>query len=948
MQFRWADFLLDLDARTLERGGAIVPVPARVFDLLALLLRNQGRLVSDAAIRRELWSGVSVSDASLRQLLKEARRAIGDDGRRQAQIETVRGRGVRWLVPVSTDTRADAAFVGRADVLAAVEREIEEVAAGCGGATLISGRAGIGKTSTLVEIAARAEARGFRVLEAWARTGSEAAPYSLWSDVAEALGAPALKEASGDFPASSGIAESNRFARFRGVEHAILRSARERPLLLGFDDLQFADRESLALLRFLAPALRHGRAWIVGTHRPLPAGDAQTGDLAALAADGATRVIELRGLHAAEVRAVVAAHLRASLGEGASGMLGLRTGGSPLLALEVARSLAAGGVSLAAVSAAEIEDSVALGLAPLLARRLAALSPASRRLLEVAATIGGAFDPELVSTVTGSPREELDRGLGEAERHGLIERQFERAWRFSHPLFAEAVASELAARGATPAVHRRIFDALEASGDADAFRLATHALGAGDRIDSAAAVAQLRLAAQAAGRTNALADAETWQRRAVELAESASLPAVELCDLHRELGEIALGSSSLIAARVAFERSAGLARATGDAVRLSRAALGYAHRTFLLASADPVLDWLRAAEASPSGDDSLEARVSARLGAELLISGRARNAEAEAMMRDGLARARQLGDPLTLGRVLCDVSIARFDSADVRGDLAAAQEIASCGRQAGDVEIEFRGLAAVATACLECGDRDGLDGAFEACERFTEQFPMPYARSVTQGMAAMHALLDGHLDAAAAAIAASERSIRGTGSLGLLMIVGLQRYALAREQGDVGRALPALEQARLRFPEQLGLSALAGIAHALIGNAELARDAADVVLARHAELPHDRGRAPTLAVVAELSSLVGSRPLAEALEPLLAPFSDRHAVTGNAAVYFGSLAHALGFVCAVQGRRREAIRHFEHALRAHEALRSPAWCNRSAEALARLRRPPSKVVKLVS
>jgi hypothetical protein len=160
--------------------------------------------------------------------------------------------------------------------------------------------------------------------------------------------------------------------------------------------------------------------------------------------------------------------------------------------------------------------------------------------------------------------------------------------------------------------------------------------------------------------------------------------------------------------------------------------------------------------------------------------------------------------------------------------------------------------------------------------------------------------------------------------------------------------MPLLDQARLRFPEQLGLTALAGVGHALIGGPQPSREAADLVLRKLDALPYDRGRLPTLAIAAELAHLVDSRPLAEALEPHLAPFAGLHAVTGNAAVYFGSVSHALGFVAAAQDRRREAIQHFERALLTHEALRSPLWRKRSAEALAKLRRPPSKVVKLVS
>jgi len=947
MQFRWADWRLDVDARVLAQNGEPRPVSPRVFDLLALLLRNRGRAVAETVLRRELWPTVSVSDASLRQLLKEARHAIGDDGRRQAQIETVRGRGLRWVAPVSID-RADAVFVGREDVMRALEAELERVESGRGCLALISGSAGIGKTSTLAEISARAEARGWRVLKTWARAGAEADAYSLWVEIAQQLGVDALETTRPELPASSGISESNRFARYRSVERAIAREARDRPLLVAFDDLQFADRESLALLRFLAPVLRESRAWIVGTHRPLAAGDVPTRDLAALAADGATRAIELRGLYAGEIRALIGAHLGTALGESASGALTRRTGGSPLLALEVARALSAEGALLDDASPRQIEERVALGLAPLLRRRLAALAPVSHRLLQAAAAIGDVFDRELARAAADCSREELERALAEAERVALIERDSEQTWRFAHPLFAEALAHELAERGASAAVHKRLYETLEARGEPDAFRIASHALGARDLVDPGVLVARLQRAARAAWRIHAVADAETWQRRAIEVAETASLAPLDICDLHQELGELALGASGLIVARGSFGRAARLAHSAGDAVRLTRAALGYAHRTFLLGATDSVLDWLRAAHASPCGDPALEARVSTRLGVELLVASGSHAVEAETLIRRGLEGARRVNDPLTLGRVLCDVAIARFGGTNPRAELATAREIVSCGQQAGDIEIEFRGLSAIATACLESGDRAGVDGALAACERFVAHFPSAYARSVTRGVAAMVALLDGRSDDAEAAIADSERDIRSSGSLGLLVMVGLQRYSLARDRGDLERVLPLLDQGRTRFPALIGLCALAGVAHGIVGNAEVAREAAEFVLAGIGELPHDRARLPALANAAELSHLAGCRPLADALAPELAPFAGLHAVRGNAAVYLGSVSHALGFVAAVRGERSQAIRHFEDAVRAHEAIGSPPWRERSVEALARIRRQPTGVVKLMS
>jgi hypothetical protein len=178
-------------------------------------------------------------------------------------------------------------------------------------------------------------------------------------------------------------------------------------------------------------------------------------------------------------------------------------------------------------------------------------------------------------------------------------------------------------------------------------------------------------------------------------------------------------------------------------------------------------------------------------------------------------------------------------------------------------------------------------------------------------------------------------------------MAGLQRFLLARESGEVEAVLPALDQARARLPKLAGLEAVVGLAGALCGDAASAGEAAASVLARLDALPADRTRLATLAVSAELAYLARSAPLAQALEPLLAPFAKCHAVAGNAATYWGSLAHALGLVAATQGRRDDAARHFQIAVRAHEALHSAVWSRRSAGLLARMRRPGARGLKIV-
>jgi len=939
MRYRWTDCVLDPSARSLTRRGEIVHVQPLVFDLLALLLRHRGRVVSDAHLRAQLWPEVVVGDAAVRQALKEARRAIGDDGRGQRQIETVRGLGLHFVAPVEIAGAAEASFVGREELIAALEGALDQAAAGAGGVTLLSGSAGIGKTALLAELAARAEARGWQVLTGWARVGAESDAYALWSEVADALGVAALTAHSTELPASGGISESQRYARFRELQRALLGAARARPLLVALDDLQFADRESLALLRFLAPALRTSRVTLFGTHRTLAPGDEHTRDLVALAAEGATRVLALRGLDASELRALVRARLGAALGAGAADALAARSGGSPLLALEAVRTLAVSGAQAAPLSAAQIEASVLPGVVPLVRRRLAAQSTGTRRLLHAAAVAGEPFDLELVRASAGCALAEMESALREAERGGLVERGDTGAWRFAHPLFAVAVAEDLATlgEGASAALHRLALAALESRPERDAFRLASHAFGARSALSPAAAVDHLRRAARAAWRMHAASDAETWQQRAVEIAERSEFPPLELCDLLIELGDLTVASRGTPSARVPFDRAARIARDLADATRLSRAALGFAHRALSLHATDVTLAWLRAAHAAPSGDPTLEARVAVRFGAALLESAPAELDDGARLLAEGVARARRHGDALTLARVLADQSISFFSASGPDAALALAREVASCGRHAGDIEIEFRGLAEVMTVQLERGDRAGFDAAFGDLEELVRRAPIPYAQGMTHGAAALRALIAGRLDEASAAMDAADTHAQATGNLGSGVVAGLQRFQLARERGGLAPLLPALDRARTHLPHLPGLAAIAGLAHGLCGKRTRASEAASALALCLDALPLDRTRLATLAVGAELAYLARSTALAGALEPLLAPLAELHGVAGIAATYWGSLSHALGFVSLVLGRRSAAARCFERALRAHEALGAPVWSRRSAEMLGTAR-----------
>ena len=99
--FVFEDFTLDTDDRRLKSNGRPVELNTRYFDALALMTREQGRLVSKDRFLSEVWDGVPVTDEALTQCIKTLRRQLGDDASRPRFIETVPKHGYRFIAPVT-------------------------------------------------------------------------------------------------------------------------------------------------------------------------------------------------------------------------------------------------------------------------------------------------------------------------------------------------------------------------------------------------------------------------------------------------------------------------------------------------------------------------------------------------------------------------------------------------------------------------------------------------------------------------------------------------------------------------------------------------------------------------------------------------------------------------------------------------------------------------------
>lgn len=97
----FGNFILDEGDCELRRNGTLVRVERLVFELLVALARRRGELAARSELLAELWPDATVSGDSLKRVVMHARVALGEDGRRQAVIRTVYGRGYRLLPPVT-------------------------------------------------------------------------------------------------------------------------------------------------------------------------------------------------------------------------------------------------------------------------------------------------------------------------------------------------------------------------------------------------------------------------------------------------------------------------------------------------------------------------------------------------------------------------------------------------------------------------------------------------------------------------------------------------------------------------------------------------------------------------------------------------------------------------------------------------------------------------------
>ncbi len=516
-QIDFPPYRLDLDAAVLRAGDRTVSLRPKTWNVLCYLAERPGRLVSKDELLDEVWTNVSVTEATLTKSIGEIRDALNDDVRHPRFVETVHRRGFRFLSG-GTDpgTRGEPAspegsvhLVGRDAELARLRALLDSVSHGTRQTALVSGEAGIGKTTLieafLSEIGAIRPARD--VLIATGRCMRRHGGEEPLMPVLEALGRlargplgsrvvellrerapgwliqlPWLVPAGDLHDLRTKLAGTMPGSMLRVFADVVEELTADVTLVLVFDDLHWADASTVDVVSLLAERQDRARLLVLGTYRPAEA-IARGGPF-----DQLRRVLHVNrravdvpigGLSQSGVEAYLAARFGGhAVPSGLATLLHAQTEGNPLFVVTAVNFLVARGWLESGDDGAvlrtefeTIERHIPGSLQELVELQLLDLDEFQVAVLEAGAVVGMQFGAQAVAAalgVTSDRVEDACQGLVRAQRF-LVDADTE-AWpdgavaaryAFAHGVYQRALYHRLPAARCR-VLHRKIGERLEA------------------------------------------------------------------------------------------------------------------------------------------------------------------------------------------------------------------------------------------------------------------------------------------------------------------------------------------------------------------------------------------------------------------------------------------------------------------------------------------------------
>ena len=480
-------YRLDVTDERLWRGDTAVRMGHKALSVLQLLASRPGQLVTKDDLLAWAWPDTAGTDGVLTTAMRELRHALGDEARAPRFIETVHGRGYRFIAQVDVSLARGSAQPAR--LLVGREREWSRLKEWQAGAlegnrriVFVSGEAGIGKTALVDAFAFDASQQGnvlvghgqciehygageayLPLLEALGRLGREGAPITaVLRDHAPSWLAHLPSLRTGE---KTGAAAQVTPARMmRELVDALEILTERHPLLLVLEDLHWCDTATLEWLAYAARRRDPARLLVLGAYRPVEA----------LLHHQALRnlVIELRQkpqcaelvldyLDGAAVGEYV--RKRCSTGpelENLTEVLRRRTGGHPLFLTAIVDELLRqpGGETLDVMSLANV---IPNGVRQFIERRCEQLPLEDRSILGAASVAGDPFAIPNVAAATGLPDERIETLCAEWAREGRFvagegavtwpDGTASSSFRFRHALY-----QEVAYGGVPPAERARL------------------------------------------------------------------------------------------------------------------------------------------------------------------------------------------------------------------------------------------------------------------------------------------------------------------------------------------------------------------------------------------------------------------------------------------------------------------------------------------------------------
>ncbi len=958
MIFRFLEYELDATRFELRRQGQKKRLPAErsSMDLLLYLIRNRDRIVSRQELLEQLWPGVVVRERVVDQSIYTVRKLLGDDARAPRAIETIRGRGWRFVAEVMETLQrprsdgywppGEIPFVGRHAELGILEDAFSAAArAGRGSLVVVHGEPGSGKSRLLKELQARTRrfegqfhlARcpaiaGAPSLWPWLqllRSYREQASADVWRAQLEAF--PAFKpqwsreaDVLRDKPADAAAAfAAPPFQRTDELARFWIEVARAQgPLLLALDDLHRADEASLRLLDHLTPELGATGIVLVATLRR-----ERQPTLAHYLRMGGVRSIELRGLDRAETREFIErswarppeAHEFLQIFE--------RSAGNPHLLGQL--TLQQGAVS---------PDGARLpqALREAIFEHLQAADEALVRLLRCGAVIGRQFDLERVAELNETPLGETATLLEQGLECKLLERPAdapEQVFRFVHGLLCEALYEALPAarrRALHAKVGRHLLQRASAAAPNWA-EIARHLLRAGDEAERDAQREAALAAARQAFEGADFRRVVTVCKLALEVMQHSTTDDETAFEIQLLLARAEQRLGERVKSRAAFLEAAALARARSlnpeALLRVAQAAVPGV-LTFQVGSYDEEHAQLLREALAHAGGRPEEAELVAKLATALHWAPSYARERAELAERvETLCAEDRTSRGSVAARVYASAASWSPDRRVEHADLLKLQQ------QTAQLELNDESLLVwmmrIANT-LEYGRLDEAEALLAELEASVALRRVHHARWYAPAYHAMLSLERGDFQRARAEIAKIMRVAADSGDGNAQLVAISQSVVLQFHTGEdldvfgkldtAMRAAPlgarGWRYAKVRFQVRMGV-------------AEAARAEIEKMVANVRTLPRDSFYLGNLCLLSEAAAGLRDPAHFAALWPLLCEFEERIASLWFGVNTWGAVARAAACLASAVGNWDAAERQFERAIELEMQSGARAWATHS-------------------